>query len=170
LPWPIQSAVHVAIQRHASKTLRIASLATDSSRTARLFEIDLDDLLAANYSNLRARFANGPDNHWAAYVAGAFPVLLRERNASFNDGADIIIKSAVPEGKGVSSSAALEVASMQAVATAYQLEIAAKDLALLCQKVENLIAGAPCGVLDQMTSVCGEANKLLEMVCQPADL
>jgi len=41
---------------------------------------------------------------------------------------------------------------------------------LLCQKVENLIAGAPCGVMDQMTSACGEANQLLELLCQPADL
>ncbi len=170
LPWPIQNAVHVAIQRSAGQTLRIVSLATEPNGTARLFEGDLDDLLAASYSTLRARFRDETHSHWAAYVAGAFPVLLRESQASFNHGADILIKSAVPEGKGVSSSAALEVASMQAVAAAYELEIAAKDLALLCQKVENLIAGAPCGVLDQMTSVCGEANQLLEMVCQPADL
>jgi galactokinase len=33
-------------------------------------------------------------------------------------------------------------------------------------KVENRVVGAPCGVMDQMTSACGEANKLLAMVCQ----
>jgi galactokinase len=32
--------------------------------------------------------------------------------------------------------------------------------------VENHVVGAPCGVMDQMTSACGEANKLLAMVCQ----
>jgi L-arabinokinase len=37
----------------------------------------------------------------------------------------------------------------------------------LCQKVENLVAGAPCGIMDQMTSACGEENKLLELLCQP---
>ena len=36
--------------------------------------------------------------------------------------------------------------------------------------VENHIVGAPCGVMDQMTSACGEANKLLAMVCQPAEV
>src|SRR6185436_5199647 len=128
------------------------------------------ELLGLDYGKLRERFAAEPDNHWAAYVAGAFPVLQRETMASFAEGADILISSAVPEGKGVSSSAALEVASMQAVAAAYEMEIAAIDLALLCQKVENLIAGAPCGVMDQMTSACGEANQLLELLCQPADL
>src|SRR5438046_10009032 len=80
------------------------------------------------------------------------------------------MKSTVPEGKGVSSSAALEVASMQALAAAYELEISATELALLCQKVENYIVGAPCGVMDQMTAACARANRLLELLCQPAEL
>lgn len=37
---------------------------------------------------------------------------------------------------------------------------------ILSLKVENHVVGAPCGVMDQMTSACGEANKLLAMVCQ----
>lgn len=45
---------------------------------------------------------------WAAYAAGAFLVLMRERGAHFMGGARILIQSAVPEGKGVSSSAAIE--------------------------------------------------------------
>jgi len=36
--------------------------------------------------------------------------------------------------------------------------------------VENLVVGAPCGVMDQMTSACGEAHQLLSLVCQPAEL
>src|SRR5205807_1990518 len=96
--------------------------------------------------------------------------LMHERDASFKEGAHILIKSAVPEGKGVSSSAALEVASMQALAAAYELEISATELALLCQKVENYIVGAPCGVMDQMTAAWGETNRLLELLCQPAEL
>ncbi|KAA3477832.1 L-arabinokinase-like [Gossypium australe] len=80
------------------------------------------------------------------------------------------VSSAVPEGKGVSSSAAVEVASMSAIAAAHGLSISPRELALLCQKVENHIVGAPCGVMDQMTSACGEANKLLAMVCQPAEI
>jgi galactokinase len=43
-------------------------------------------------------------------------------------------------------------------------------MALLCQKVENRIAGAPCGVMDQMTSVCGESHALMALLCQPAEL
>src|SRR5437763_4908363 len=102
LQWPIQSAVHVAIQRHSRKTLRIASVSEASDKTARLFEINLDELLGSDYSILRARFSDEPKNHWAAYVAGAFPVLMRERNASFYEGADLLLRSAWPEGIVVS--------------------------------------------------------------------
>ena len=70
----------------------------------------------------------------------------------------------------MSSSAAVEVAAMQAIAAAFQLDLAPRDLALLCQKVENLIVGAPCGVMDQMSAVCGEAGSLLALLCQPAEL
>ena len=170
LQWPIESAVHVAIQRRDSRRLRIASVPEHSNQAPRLFEINLDELLQPDYEALRARFNEEPENNWAAYVAGAYAILSRERDVSFTEGATILIKSAVPEGKGVSSSAALEVASMQALAAAYELKIPAPELALLCQKVENLVVGAPCGVMDQMTSACGEANRLLALLCQPAEL
>src|SRR5438067_10984543 len=95
LQWPIESAVHLAIQRHSGKRLRIASVPEAPNKTARLFEINLDELLGADYSILRARFSDEPENHWAAYVAGAFAVLVREKNAAFSEGADMLIRSAV---------------------------------------------------------------------------
>src|SRR5947209_11906841 len=55
LQWPIESAVHLAIQRHSGKTLRIASVPEEPDGTARSFEINLDELLGAAYSPLRAR-------------------------------------------------------------------------------------------------------------------
>jgi L-arabinokinase len=59
---------------------------------------------------------------------------------------------------------------MEAVAAAFEVSLAPIDVALLCQKVENLVAGAPCGVMDQMTSVFGEADSLMALLCQPAEL
>ncbi len=174
LQWPIQAAVHVALQRNEGHRIRIASVPDAGGSGLRLFEMDLGEIQQlradSNYASARARFAAPAESHWAAYVAGALLVLAGERNLSFDDGMSILIQSAVPEGKGVSSSAALEVASMQAVAAAYEIEICARELALLCQQVENLVVGAPCGVMDQMTASCGEANHLLELRCQPADL
>ncbi|XP_075640495.1 L-arabinokinase-like [Castanea sativa] len=78
------------------------------------------------------------------------------------------VSSAVPEGKGVSSSASVEVASMAAIAAAHGNFI--YQIFQTLRTVENHFVGAPCGVMDQMTSACGEANKLLAMVCQPAEI
>jgi L-arabinokinase len=70
----------------------------------------------------------------------------------------------------VSSSAALEVASMMAAAAAANVQMSPAEIAIACQSVENHVVGAPCGIMDQMTSVCGEANRLLRLKCQPATI
>ncbi len=121
------------------------------------------------YEVARRRFAAG-DQRWAAYVIGVFLVLARERGLRFDSGARVVIASSVPEGKGVSSSAAVETAVMQAAASAFDVAIHPRDLALLCQQAENLVAGAPCGVMDQMTCVFGEPDALMALLCQPAEL
>jgi L-arabinokinase len=110
------------------------------------------------------------DQRWAAYVAGVVLVLARERALPLRSGLRIVVCSTVPEGKGVSSSAAVEVATMHAAAQALGCAVTGRELALLCQRAENTVAGAPCGVMDQMTSVFGEPDALLALLCQPAEL
>jgi L-arabinokinase len=132
---------------------------------------DLEDNGAPlEYDSARRYFRDGRAPDWAAYVAGVFLVLMRENEVRFRDGIRLLISSRVPEGKGVSSSAALEVATMSAVAAAFSLELEPRELALLCQRAENLVVGAPCGVMDQITALCGNENQLLELLCQPAEV
>ena len=173
LEAPILEATFVALQRRPDRRLTIVSLAEDAGQTL-AFEMALSEFENAgepvDYDTARARFQQEPSQHWAAYVTGVFLTLMREREIRFRDGARILISSRVPQGKGVSSSAALEVAVMQAVAAAFDVTIDAREMALLCQTVENRVAGAPCGVMDQMTASCGEANRLLALRCQPAEL
>ncbi|CAH2069789.1 unnamed protein product [Thlaspi arvense] len=131
-------------------------------------------LKTGNQYPMRKQTVTFPEIHlrswWAAYVAGTILVLMREMDVRFEGSISILVSSTVPEGKGVSSSASVEVATMSAIAAAHGLEISPRDVALLCQKVENYVVGAPCGVMDQMASACGEANKLLAMICQPAEI
>jgi L-arabinokinase len=173
LELPIAEATLVALQKDDAQRISIISLVDDETR-ALSFEMPLSDFeregAPIEYDEARAYFKRDETNAWAAYVAGAFLVLARERGTRFDTGARLLISSRVPEGKGVSSSAALEVATMSAVAAAFDIELEPREIALLCQKVENLIVGAPCGVMDQMTSACGEAHQLLSLVCQPAEL
>jgi L-arabinokinase len=172
LQWPIAAATHVAIQLHDAPSIQICSLALSPKDPNRSFETSVADFESnaspVDYTTARTMFQS--DRHWAAYVAGALLVLMHERDFRFELGARILIGSEVPEGKGVSSSAALEVAAMTAIAAAYNIEVSPIEVAFLSQKVENLIAGAPCGVMDQMTSACGESDRLLALLCQPGDL
>lgn len=174
LEMPIREAVFAALQKEDSRTIKIESLGAEENNRTRFFEMPLDDFepngRLISYQKAREKFKINAANSWAAYVAGAFLVLMREKNFQFEQGARILIDSKVPEGKGVSSSAALEVAVMNAVAAAFQIEINPRETAILCQKVENLVVGAPCGIMDQMSSSCGAENQLLSMICQPAEL
>jgi galactokinase len=117
----------------------------------------------------RTLFARDPRKAWSAYVLGGLVILHREHGVPPR-GMRLLVRSDVPTGKGVSSSAALEVAALEAIAALQGLTLDARALALLAQKVENFIVGAPCGVMDQMTSACGQADHLLEILCQPAEL
>jgi L-arabinokinase len=174
LQLPIREAALVALQPVAERMIHIVSFGAEANHRAASLAMPLADFErdgeSVDYSTARAYFERDPATRWAAYAAGAFLALMRECNVRFNHGARILIDSSVPEGKGVSSSAAIEVAVMQAVAAAFEVTIDARRMALLCQKVENLIVGAPCGVMDQMTAACGEANRLLTLLCQPAEL
>ena len=173
LQRPTAEATFVALQP-AGDTIEIKSLRSEDPAHPRTFATSLSSLTRRGdpigYEHARELFPKDSADHWAAYVAGAFLVLMRERHARFPAGARILISSAVPEGKGVASSAALEVASMQAVTSAFGIRVEPREMALLCQKVENLVAGAPCGVMDQMTAVLGTADSLLALRCQPAEL
>ena len=174
LELPTAEATLVALQRdEGERRLRVYTLSDDAGGRP-LFEMPLADFeregRPVSYEEAREYFARDPAGRWAAYVAGVFLVLMRERGARFRAGARLLVSSRVPAGKGVSSSAALEVAAMSAVAAAFRLELGARELALLCQRVENGVVGAPCGVMDQMTSACGEQGRLLALLCQPAEL
>jgi galactokinase len=164
LQRPIAEATFAVVQVIDQPVIEIVSLGRKPYTT------NLASLKLLHYEDARKLFHRVEEDHWASYVAGAFIVLMRERGVIFRSGVKIVISSTVPEGKGVGSSAAIEVAAMQAVTAAFDIQLEPRETALLCQKVENLVAGAPCGVMDQMTAVFGEPDSLLALLCQPAEL
>lgn len=101
---------------------------------------------------------------WANYVRGV-AAGFQERGVSL-PGLEIEIDSTVPSGAGLSSSAALEVATatlLEAV-TGFLLEPTEK--ALLCQRAEHEFAGVPCGIMDQFASVHGLEGHALLLDCR----
>ena len=166
LELPIAEATFAALQLNAEPQLNVVTLLDDEPHHSS-FSMSLRELEPISYEEARNVFQQ---DGWAAYVAGVFLVLMRERDQHFTSGANILVSSRVPPGKGVSSSAALEVAVMEAVTKAFNIDVGPRDVALLCQRVENMVVGAPCGVMDQMTAVFGERDRLLALLCQPAEL
>src|ERR1051325_2510583 len=118
----------------------------------------------AEPDQLAAWFRDHPGDRWAGYIVGVVQAL------HVQTGIRIQVDSNVPEGRGVASSAALEVATACAVAASCAIEIEPEAIALLCQRVENHVVGAPCGIMDQMTSACGKRDRLLQLRCQPGTI
>ncbi|MBT2505567.1 galactokinase [Streptomyces sp. ISL-98] len=89
---------------------------------------------------------------WAAYPAGVVWALREAGHAVA--GADIHVRSTVPTGAGLSSSAALEVVTALALNDLYDLDLSGPQLAVVAQRAENAFVGVPCGIMDQTAAAC----------------
>jgi len=96
---------------------------------------------------------------WQAYVAGVVWALQEAGHRVA--GADLVLISDVPVGAGLSSSAAMECATLTALADLNNLDIAGLERAKLARRSENVFVGAPTGLMDQAAStLCTEGNAL----------
>ena len=101
---------------------------------------------------------------WSNYVRGVADVFQKEK---FNlTGFDGLIHSTIPFGSGLSSSAALEVATATLFETLGGWQIDPLQKALLCQRAENEFVGMNCGIMDQYASVMGRAGNVLLLDCR----
>lgn len=149
LPCAINYQMVVAAAKRDDNTIRV--IAVD-------YQNDVDEFSLDNTIEFL------PNKMWANYVRGVIHFLQKD-NYSFH-GMDIAISGNVPQGAGLSSSAALEVAIGQTLKTLYQLPISQKEIALNGQKAENQFVGCNCGIMDQLISACGEENHALLIDCR----
>jgi L-arabinokinase len=173
LELPLGVATRVAAQAIPTPQLEIFSPLMRHSASIPLVKVSFSELFGPStpyYQKARNLFYNDKQRSWAAYLAGVLLVLHHEYKIPLRTGVRLLVGSGVPVGKGLSSSAALEVATLQALMGLYGLELSGREMALLCQQAENLVVGAPCGVMDQMTVACGQKDHLLALLCQPAEL
>jgi galactokinase len=113
--------------------------------------------------------AVGPAGHadWSSYVRAVVHVLDRAGHAPH--GVDLAITGDVPQGAGLSSSAALEVAVMGALRDAFALSIDDVRLARLCQRAENEFVGVKSGVMDQFAATLSRRGHALLVDCRSLD-
>ena len=115
-------------------------------------EFDLDA------TNVEAR------HHWSDYVCGVAVTL--EQSGYRLRGANLLLRGEVPIGAGLSSSAAIEVATGYALLDTSGYAIDRTELAKLCQRTENDFVGLRCGIMDQFISCCGRSGHALLLDCR----
>ena len=99
------------------------------------------------------------ENSWLDYIKGVIKELKNE--GEIESGANIIFKSTLPVGSGLSSSAAFELINAQLFSNLNSVEISKKDLALLCQRAENKFVGVNCGIMDQFAIALSKEDSAL---------
>lgn len=105
------------------------------------------------------------EQKWANYVRGVVK-FIQERCPQFKQGADLVISGNVPHSSGLSSSAALEVATGKFSQQLSDLPLTHTEIALIGQKAENKFVGANCGNMDQLISALGQKDHLLMIDCR----
>lgn len=176
LQLPLEESTVVFCQHDDKPEFTVVSQSSGDDIAPRMFSMSMGDFFEHNTGTAHGEgymheyfSALAVEHQWAAYVAGVLTVLMQHCQGDITMGRGIVlyVSSTVPLGKGVSSSAALEVAVMRALCALFYLDISSHQQAILCQRVENRIVGAPCGLMDQMASSCGQRGSLLNMLCQP---
>jgi galactokinase len=125
---------------------------------------EVAELAMLPYPKVRDALADAP--RWTLYPLGVALVLVRHGIID-PPRVRLDVSSDVPQSLGVSSSAALEVATARALGADH---VEPLRLAALCQEAENQVVGAPCGIMDQVTVAMGTHGAILPILCRPASV
>jgi len=147
LPVAVDRGVAVVAAPRADRKLRLAS----ADFPAR-FELDLDALPSAATLG------------WSAYPVGVVAALRADGHAL--PGLDLAFAGDLPIGAGLSSSAAILVATATAVAALAGIELAPIDAARLAFRVETTFVGVKCGIMDPFASALGKPGHALALDCK----
>ncbi len=151
LPFPLQHAVHIEASFTKTQTKEVvvnlvSSLYPDNKITTSLL--------------------HDKTKTWADYVVGSIKTIA-EKEGITNVTINVFVDSQVPVGAGVSSSAALEVATIRAMIALFQINtIDDVEVAKLAKKTENEYINMPCGIMDQFVSSVGKQNYALLLDCK----
>ncbi|WP_307829417.1 galactokinase [Actinomadura viridis] len=140
LPFAVPWGVTARVAGRPDGTVRVSS----AQRPGREVTVPLEELRP------------GTPDGWASYAAGVLWALRRAGHPV--GGVSIRLDSDLPEGAGLSSSAALECAVAAALDDLWALGLTRVELARVAQRAENDFAGAPTGILDQSAAMLARAG------------
>ena len=106
-------------------------------------------------------------NHWSDYIVGA--IVMANEQGFLTSGADIAVKTTLPFGAGISSSAAVTVGVLKLSRDLANAEMSDKDIAVLARRIENEFIGMPCGIMDQMAVAIANPGQALALDTETLD-
>ena len=173
LQMPIRATTRVSVSRIGEKNLRLNSRGHGAWATAlepfrALLSVADDE--ATDDTEAQSFLQERQAPRWTRYILGCLWVFCRAQRWRPSAGLRFEVQSGVPEGMGVASSAALEVATLRALGRLAGIRFSGAELARLGQRAENQIVGAPCGLMDQLAVNHGNRGSLLPIVCRPDTL
>jgi galactokinase len=164
----------IALQPRTDRTLRIRTMQAHRKSLPVETRMPLDYFEMGEgfvpYEQVRALCRSNPIASWAAYIGGSIFTLLREESIHLPFGFSLLLLSGVPMNVGIGSSASTEIATLYCLQNYLQLSISESRLAQLGQLAENLVVGAPCGIMDQITVTSGRQGKLTHILCRPGNI
>ena len=164
----------IALQPRTDRTLRIRTMLAHRRSLSVETRIPLDYFEMgdgfASYEHVRKLCSSNPISSWAAYIGGSIFTLLKEESVRLPFGFSLLLLSGVPMNVGIGSSAATEIATLYCLQSYMQLDISESRLAQLGQLAENLVVGAPCGIMDQITVTSGRQGRLTHILCRPGSV
>ncbi len=164
---PLRLGTFVAVRANRRRQLRLWSASVPGRE--RTFLTSAHEIGGIDrVDELRRHLDDVGAPRWTRYSIGVGHE-LSQAQAAINPlrGFDLVTVSTVPIGSGLASSAALEVATARALGSWLDLPSDAVATARLCQRAENRVVGAACGIMDPMTSATGRAGHLLRLLCRP---
>lgn len=131
-------------------------------REVHLFSLDFEESSVFSLDKVEA----SAETPWSNYIRG---VCVMYQKATNLQGMNIVLQGRVPQGAGLSSSAALEVAAALLIKTLHGLDMEPTALVKLAQAAENEFVGVQCGIMDQFVSMLGKKDHLLFLDCRSLD-
>jgi galactokinase len=149
LPAAIDKAVYLAAGLRTDQRVCLYAMSYKED-----FEVSLSDVQKT-------------PGHWSNYLLGVAAV-LREKGFPLG-GFNLVVGSDVPVGAGLSSSAALECATVFALNDLFGLRLEKKQMILIAQQAEHQFAGVLCGIMDQFASMYGKKDHVMKLDCRSMD-
>lgn len=149
LPAAIDKNIYIAISKRTDNIINLYAADFDEN-----FTTDIDHVKPSS-------------TQWANYILGVVDQLLKQK--LILTGFNLVVDGDIPIGAGLSSSAAVECATIFALNEIFELGLDRLTMVPLAQKAEHVFAGVNCGIMDQFASMFGKRDNVIKLDCRSLD-